>query len=117
LYVQPSQKFVKIALQAHWLHKIFLFSLNIHHIENIQIKPTDLHEILYCMSCTKIMWSREPSVNIVTRLTGWTTGVRFPSKGRDLFLFVTASRLALGSTQPVIQWEYGALPQVVKRPG
>jgi len=34
-----------------------------------------------------------------------------------LNLFTTASRTALASTQPHIQWEAGALSLVVKRPG
>jgi hypothetical protein len=42
--------------------------------------------------------------------------VRFPS-GLGIFLFATASRTALGPTQPPIQWVPGALSLGVKRPG
>jgi hypothetical protein len=42
--------------------------------------------------------------------------VRFPV-GAGNFLFTTASRTALGPTQPPIQWVPGALFLGVKRPG
>jgi hypothetical protein len=42
--------------------------------------------------------------------------VRFPV-GAGNFLFTTASRTALGPTQPPIQWVTGALSLGVKRPG
>jgi hypothetical protein len=38
-------------------------------------------------------------------------------RGLGIFLFTTASRMALGPTQPPIQWEPGALSLGVKRPG
>jgi hypothetical protein len=38
-------------------------------------------------------------------------------RGLGIFLFTTASRTALGPTQPPIQWEPGALFMAVKRPG
>jgi hypothetical protein len=51
--------------------------------------------------------------------TGWTIGVLgFDSRrGLGFFLFSTASRTALGPTQPPIQWVPGALSLGVKRPG
>jgi hypothetical protein len=51
--------------------------------------------------------------------TGWTIGViEFDSRrGLGIFLFFTASRTALGPTQPPIQWVPGALSLGVKRPG
>jgi hypothetical protein len=49
---------------------------------------------------------------------GWTTGVRFPSgKVMTFFLFSTASRPALGSTQPHIQRVPGVLSPALKRSG
>jgi hypothetical protein len=50
---------------------------------------------------------------------GWTIGVLgFDSRrGLAIFLFTTASRTALGSTQPPIQWVPGALSLGVKQPG
>jgi hypothetical protein len=42
--------------------------------------------------------------------------VRFPA-GLGIFLFTTASRTALGFTQPPIQWVPGVLSLGVKRPG
>jgi hypothetical protein len=49
---------------------------------------------------------------------GWTIGVLgFGSRrGVGIFLFTTASRTALGLTQPPIQWVPGALPLEVQRP-
>jgi len=35
----------------------------------------------------------------------------------EIFLFITASRTALGPTWPPIQWVLGTLPMGVKRPG
>jgi hypothetical protein len=50
---------------------------------------------------------------------GWTIGVLgFDSRrGLGIFLFTTASRTALGPTQPFIQWVPDALPLGVKRFG
>jgi hypothetical protein len=42
--------------------------------------------------------------------------VRSPA-GLEIFLFTTASRTALGPSQPPIQWVPGALSLGVKRPG
>jgi hypothetical protein len=58
------------------------------------------------------------------RLSQWySTGYGLDDRGFEsqeelrIFLFTTASRLALGLTQPPIQWAPGVLPLGVKRPG
>jgi hypothetical protein len=60
--------------------------------------------------------SRDSSVGIAL---GWTVGILgFDSRrGLGTFLFTTASRTALGPTQPPIQWVRGSLSLGVKRPG
>jgi hypothetical protein len=65
-----------------------------------------------------ISQSRDSSVGIVTDhgLDDRGSRVRFPG-GLGIFLFTTASRTALGPTQPPIQWVPGALSLGVKRPG
>jgi hypothetical protein len=56
---------------------------------------------------------------LITLTSTWTIGVLgFDSRrGLGIFLFITASRTALGPTQPPIQWAPGALSLEVKRPG
>jgi hypothetical protein len=47
---------------------------------------------------------------------GWTTGVRFPTRGGD-FSVLTEFRLAVGPTQPPIQWGPGCPSPGVEWPG
>jgi hypothetical protein len=53
---------------------------------------------------------RDSSVDIVT---GYTRGVRFPTGTRG-FLFSIASRPALGSNQPPVEWVQGAISLKIK---
>jgi hypothetical protein len=56
-------------------------------------------------------------VFIVTTRTSLILGYTFVGKELGIFLFTTASRTALGPSQPPIQWVKGALSLWVKRPG
>jgi hypothetical protein len=54
---------------------------------------------------------------VVTRLLFGRQGLdSLQGRGRDFVLFATASRQALGSTQPHIQWVPEDRPSGVKRP-
>jgi hypothetical protein len=65
-------------------------------------------------------WKQRAGVaqSVYLLVMGWTIGVRGFDYRRKLenFLFVTASRLALGSTQLPIQWVPRILSLLVKRP-
>jgi hypothetical protein len=60
------------------------------------------------------MISRDSSVCSAGLRDGWS-GVRVPADF-GVFLFTTASILALGPTEPPIQWVAGALSLEIKRP-
>jgi hypothetical protein len=67
--------------------------------------------------CTPIK-SRDSSVGIATRLRAGRSVLGFDSRrGLGIFLFTTASRPALGPTQPPVQWVLGAFSLGVDRPG
>jgi hypothetical protein len=56
--------------------------------------------------------SRDSSVGITIGVLGFDS-----RQGLGIFLFTTASRPALGLTQPPIKWVPGTLSLAVKRPG
>jgi hypothetical protein len=62
--------------------------------------------------------ARDSSVGIALghELHDWGSRVRFPMKA-VIFLFTTASRRALGPTEPPNQWVLGGLSLGVERPG
>jgi len=63
------------------------------------------------------MDSRGSSVNIKTRLRAGRLGFNSRQGQWRNFFLVTASRPALGPTQPPVQWVPGILSLAVKRPG
>jgi hypothetical protein len=74
-----------------------------------------LLNINFCL-ITSTIQSRSSSASIMTRRRDGQPG--FDSRqGQGIFLFSTASKLALGSTQPLIQWVSRALSPGVERPG
>jgi hypothetical protein len=85
----------------------------------VTLKYGRLH---YDVKCSKALHFkiRAAVAQSVQRLAiGWTIGVRgFDSRrGLGIFLFSNMSRLALGATQPSIQWVPWTLSQGIKRPG
>jgi len=61
------------------------------------------------ISYSSLSWA---AANIVTRLWAGQLGFNYQQGlGRDFFTFVTASRLALGSTQLFVQWVLWLYPQ------
>jgi hypothetical protein len=82
------------------------------------------HETTFCwlafvsLTTLCVHRNRGSSVDIVTRLQAERPGFNYQKRqGRDFFLFTTASRPVLESTQPPIQWVPGALLLGVKWPG
>jgi hypothetical protein len=75
------------------------------------------HEVRLRLPQLKVE-NRDSSVGIALGygLDERASRVRFPA-GLGIFLFTTASRTALGPTQPPIQWVPAALSLGVKRPG
>jgi hypothetical protein len=77
--------------------------------------------ILFCVfyvQTVHVNTGRDSSVGIALGygMDDWGCKVRLPV-GAGNFLFTTASRTALGPTQPPIQWVQWALSLGVKRPG
>jgi hypothetical protein len=72
-----------------------------------------LYEYLYVRLGSE---SRDSSVCVVKRLRAIRAVFDF-REGLVIFLIAIASRLAVGSTQPPIQWVSGVFPPGVKWPG
>jgi hypothetical protein len=75
--------------------------------------------ILFCLSICLSVYLKVQYLLVLRWATGWTIGVlEFDSRRRlGTFLFTTASRTALGPTQPPLQWVAEALSLGKKRPG
>jgi len=60
--------------------------------------------------------NRGSSASLGNSSTSWTTGVQFPARAMmGFFHLATASRRALGPTQPPFRWVAGALTRGIKR--
>jgi hypothetical protein len=66
-----------------------------------------------CMNCLLLLWSRDSSVSIVTRLRTGRLGFRFRQGPTD-FSLRHLIQTAMGSTQPPTQWIPGTLYDGVK---
>jgi hypothetical protein len=80
-----------------------------------------LQSYIFChmMSSYVWCWTAMIAQSVQHWATGWTIRVLgFDSRwGLRIFLFTTVSRMALGPTQPPIQWVPQALSLGAKRPG
>jgi hypothetical protein len=98
------------------------------HSSSLQVMPMKFSECLHFKhTCILIACSqRSPSTplssyalcpTMLPLLETFLELLLWSQRGLGIFLFTTASRTALGPTQPPIQWEPGALSLGVKRPG
>jgi hypothetical protein len=86
------------------------------HITNISKKKMSDWNTNLITTVKRRSRSRGTSGSIVSLTTGWTIGrSRFDPRQGQIFLLAPASRLALGPTQPPIQWVLGVLSPGVKR--
>jgi hypothetical protein len=109
------KRFEQRSLSRGWITKccIFLISLTVfirfHEfiVLTVPDKTVKFNRRRYCL------WSRGSSVGIVTPYGFDGQGL---NPGRDkIYLFSTASRPAVGPTQPPIQWVLGEISSGVKR--
>jgi hypothetical protein len=102
---RKSGRGVKLTTRLHLVSRSRMTELYLH-------SPTRLHGMVLNLLSTEttfslcVSWCQDSLFGIVTGY--WTAGFRFPA-GDEIFLFSTASRPPLGSTQPPIQWARGAL--------
>jgi hypothetical protein len=101
------------------------FDCAVHWIVNCLCIVSDVCNALYSCAWWAVMtywWNHTSFTKLLVKnsqclTTGWTIGrSRFdPRQGQRIFLLATASRPALGLTQPPIQWVPRVLSQGVKR--
>jgi hypothetical protein len=97
---------VHIVFKCTLCNSAFVFGLHAH---LLQIQT-------YCLQVSSGGEELCSSVSLVTML--WAGQPEFNSwQGMGFLLLTTMSRLALGPTQPPIQWVPGALSMGVKQPG
>jgi hypothetical protein len=73
-----------------------------------------LAAVIYWIQFTNILCDSSVGIAKGYGQDGWGSTA---GRGQEIVLFSTASRLAVGSIQPPIQWILGALSLVKKQPG
>jgi hypothetical protein len=89
-------------------HFKFPFLHDAKHFYTYAIKRRDSHALRAAMAQSVQRWTTDCTVGVL----GFDS-----RRGLGIFLFTTASRTALGPTQPPIQWVSGALSLGIKWPG
>jgi hypothetical protein len=101
--------------QESWIQKVrnehwIFWETWIEDMRNLRIYESIIL-IWILKTCNVTIWTRFNCLKLI-----FTVGILWTRQGLRIFLFTTASRPALASTQPPIQWVSGDLSLGIKRP-